>query len=202
MDYNIFKEIPSKNFDVIVFYQYENLFLNESISSSIKKYNEVNLISWSMGTWVSAIVLKDITDKLNVKIAINGTLKPVNDNFGIPTKVYQSTIDFFGPIGRVKFFKRMWNNIEIPEIFKKHKSSRLLEDQKKELIYLRDNSLSLPEPKNIFDTLIISQDDRITPSSNQMNYWNDKVDIIKLDAPHFPFYLWENWDDILSYGKK
>ena len=199
MDYTIFKEFASEEYDVLMVYQYSNLDLPEIIIDTLKNYKSSSLIAWSMGTWMANFLFQENSEICKHKIAINGTLKPVDDNNGILSKVYEATISHFGPIGRVKFFKRMWNNIEVPDIFRKHKSVRELEDQKAELIFLRDSAKNNIEPINMFDTVIIGEKDIITPTKNQIYYWDGKVEIKKIDSPHFPFYLWKNWDEIFEY---
>lgn len=200
MDYTIFKEFTSTEYDVILFYHYSNLNTNFNFGELFDKYEEVNLISWSMGVWVSSVVTEKFRDKLKHKIAFAGTLKPVDDEFGIITGVYKATIDNFSAIGRAKFFKRMWNGVEIPEIFKKHKAIREIEEQKEELVFLKDNFKNLPEPKNIFDVVVIGDRDLICPTQNQKKYWSGKISYKIIDAPHFIFYHWKTWEEILEYA--
>ncbi|MCK5825171.1 MAG: DUF452 family protein [Ichthyobacteriaceae bacterium] len=198
MDYTIFQEIESLEYDVLMYYQYQTLLLDNELESIALKYKQVDLITWSMGTWVAGVQLQNCNVKFQKKTAINGTLKPIDDDFGILTNVYQSTINFFGPVGRVKFFKRMWNNMQVPDKFRKHKSIRTLDDQKEELIYLQTNIANLPMPEITFDKACIGDEDIITPTKNQVNFWLNKTEIVELNAPHFPFYLWNNWDSIAN----
>ena len=199
MDYTIFKEYSSTDYDVVLFYHYSNLTPDYDFDSLFEKYDEVNLISWSMGVWVSSVILNKYKNKIKHKIALAGTLKPVNDEYGIITGVYKATIDNFSAIGRAKFFKRMWNGVEIPEMFKQHKSIREIEDQKEELVFLKENFKKLPEPKNIFDTIIIGEKDLICPTKNQINYWKN-TNYKLIDAPHFIFYHWKTWEELLEYA--
>jgi len=200
MDYTIFKEFASDDYDVILFYHYTNLNPNYNFEELFKKYEEVSLISWSMGVWVSSVITEKYKNKLKHKIAFAGTLKPVDDEYGIVTGVYKATIDNFSAIGRAKFFKRMWNGVEIPEMFKKHKAIREIEEQKEELVFLKDNFKNLPEPQNIFDVVIIGNRDLICPTKNQVNYWKNKIEFKTIDAPHFVFYHWKTWEEIVEYA--
>ena len=56
-----------------------------------QKYKNKYLISWSMGVMISSIFGLKL-GKLDKKIAINGTIKPIDDNYGIlkimPIKLY------------------------------------------------------------------------------------------------------------------
>ncbi len=200
MDYTPFFGLESKDYDVVVFYKYTKIETDFNFADLFLKYKEINLISWSMGVWYSSLVMGGLINKLNYKIAINGTLKPIDDNFGINTKVYEATIQNFSKIGRAKFFKRMWNNIEIPKRFLSESTIREIEEQKEELIFLQKNIQTLQEPKNIFDKVIIASNDLICPTQNQINYWNTKTQYKTLNTSHFAFYLWQFWDEIIEYA--
>ncbi len=200
MDYTIFKEFSSNEYDVILFYHYTNLNPDFNFNELFDKYEEVNLIAWSMGVWVSSVITEKYQNKIKHKIAFAGTLKPVDNTYGIVTGVYKATIDNFSPIGRAKFFKRMWNGVEIPDMFKKHKAIRKIEEQKEELIFLKTNFKNLAEPKNIFDIVVIGDRDLICPTKNQENYWNGKIPYKTIDAPHFIFYHWKTWEEIIEYA--
>jgi biotin synthesis protein BioG len=199
MDYTLFKEYKSEKYDVLSFYAYSTLEPDFDFNKLFNQYNEINLISWSMGVWVGNVIMKKFADKLNYKIAINSTLKPVDDDFGIVTKVYKATIDNFSPISKAKFFKRMWNNVEIPEMFIKHKTIRETEEQKQELIFLQKSFKEIPEPENIYKYVLIADNDLICPTKNQKNYWQDKIDFKTINGPHFIFYHWKTWEDLIEY---
>ena len=43
---------------------------------------------------------------------------------------------------------------------------------------------------------IISSDDHIFPAANQCNYWNGRCPVTEIIAPHYPFYLWKQWNEL------
>ena len=51
---------------------------------------------------------------------------------------------------------------------------------------------------NIFNKVIIGNHDRIFPANNQVNFWENKINYKTFDAPHFPFYKWNNWGEVLN----
>ena len=53
--------------------------------ANIKGYENKTLIAWSMGVF-TAYLLKDLFADFNHKIAVNGTVTPVDNDFGIPVK--------------------------------------------------------------------------------------------------------------------
>ena len=70
------------------------------------------------------------------------------------------------------------------------------------LFVLKDDYSSYPLEalcEKFYDTAIISNNDIIIPSKNQINFWSDKVKNIKmLESGHFPFYNFKSWDEILK----
>lgn len=200
MDYNLFREIDCGDFDVLMFYDYSSLDIDGATLEQINGYGQKFLITWSMGTWMGAKVFQNFT--FNFSLAIAGTLKPVDDNFGIIEKDYQNTIDYFGNIAKVKFFKRMWNNYPIPEKFRLHKTTRNNQGQLDELLFLRSVSQANSMPEFKFDRVVLMMNDIITPTSNQINFWKTQDSkTIELEGPHFPFYKWESWLELLSFAR-
>jgi biotin synthesis protein BioG len=49
-----------------------------------------------------------------------------------------------------------------------------------------------------FDKIFIGNQDLIFPTKNQVNFWEGKSKIIELDIPHFPFFYFKSWDEIIN----
>ena len=132
-------------------------------------------------------------DKLkdfNKSIAINGTQKPVDDDYGIPQLVYNLTVENFNELSSAKFMKKITTEVDLKEY-----TSRQTEELKQELISIRD--LKIEKYLN-FNKAIISTKDRIMPYKNQLRFWTEKgVEIIELNAPHYIFNLYKNWDELI-----
>ena len=130
--------------------------------------------------------------KLNKKIAINGTIKPIDDNYGILKKIYDLTIKGFNQSSCEKFVKRMF--VETTA-FSPFLPKRTLEELKNELISLKtyngDENFS-------FDLVYISEYDKIITPKNQLNFWNKRNEkILMLDCGHFPTSIFENLNESL-----
>ena len=166
-------------YDVLTFFDYRSF---EIENFDFSKYEKKVLIAWSMGVYVCNYFF-DIFKNFNKFIAINGTQKPIDDNFGIPTAIYNLTVDNFNDLSCAKFMKKISTNLE--------PSGRSTQELKEELIAIRDlkvdNYLS-------FDKAIISTKDRIFPSKNQMNFWKTAQEI---DSPHYIFDQYTSWEELL-----
>lgn len=179
MDESVVKHLNPENFDILMFYNYNELDIDLSI---INDYKEKYLIAWSMGVMVATRF--DI--KYNSTTAINGTLKPIDDKFGIPSRIYDLTIKGFSPKGRERFIKSMFENTEnLPNI------RREFEEQKTELSALKNYAANEDFKYN---RVLISNNDKIIPTKNQEAFWGIKANF---ESGHCPFYSFTKWSELL-----
>ncbi len=178
MDEAVVSHLLPEDYDVVMFYDYNNLDFDFSELNSRKKY----LVAWSMG--VMCATLFDI--QYEKKVAINGTLKPIDDNFGIPNRIYDLTIKGFSPKSAEKFIQNMFN--EPPKEFS---VSRGFENQKSELYALKNYKSDMNFK---YDKVWISDNDKIIPTKNQIKFWNQQPN---LKSGHAPFNLFLKWSELL-----
>ena len=48
-----------------------------------------------------------------------------------------------------------------------------------------------------YDLAIISKDDKIIPTKNQLNFWQNKTKIKEINSTHCPFEIYNSWQDLL-----
>jgi len=48
-----------------------------------------------------------------------------------------------------------------------------------------------------FDYTIISSDDKIIPTKNQINFWQNKAQIKQINSTHCPFENFKSWSELL-----
>ena len=182
MDEGVVEHLDFESFDVVMFYDYNNLDTDFCLD---KEYQKINVIAWSMGVLVSGIVLKNICKAANI-VVINGTLKPVDEKYGIHPKIYDLTIKGFNEAGRNKFIKNMF----IGKI-RDFKITRTLENQKSELIALKNYHFDgTYEPTKI----IISDSDKIIPTQNQSEFWGVEPNF---KGGHCIFFEFKKWSELL-----
>lgn len=195
MDESVVKHIDASGFDICVFSHYDNDFTIDI--ELIVSYSEVILIAWSMGVWAAAKTLFTTGVKINKSIAINGTLSPVDDNNGIPISIFKGTIDNFSERNKQKFDRRMHASMSDNQKFKEIESSRLLEDQLDELKLIYDLAME-EQVDSKFDKAIVGTSDLIFPTRNQLHFWKERADIRELELPHFPFFSFNSWTEIVD----
>ena len=177
-----------KDYDFIVFYDYENFEIEKSLIDEINAYKNVYLIAWSMGVIASTILINKIKN-LKQKIAINGTLSIIDDKFGISNKIFDATLNNLSPDSIKMFFKNMgYSDFKEP--------NRTFESQLNELknikTFYKANNFSFD-----FDKIIISKKDIIVPFKNQKRAWDGK-NCIFFDSGHYVFNLFKSWEDIIN----
>lgn len=200
LDENIVKHLTSSEHDVIMFYDYSGLDIDENVLKEINGYEEINIIAWSFGVWACSTVINKFNNPKNV-IAINGTLIPIDNNFGIPEKILNLTLSNLSEKTYPKFFKNMFAE----EVDSNRFPQRTIENQKQELRQIQELSSKKQLSKLSFapTKIFISNNDKIISAKNQINYWegvndknNTKIQIIKKDCGHYiPF---KNWDEIIN----
>ena len=70
--------------DIMLCYDYRDMTFHEDLSS----YKEIHLIAWSMGVRMAELALAG-KYALTTATAVNGTPRPIDDNFGIPENTRQ-----------------------------------------------------------------------------------------------------------------
>ena len=183
------KHLDCGDFDVLILFDYRDINFNLS-QFDFSPYKEKYLICWSMGVYACNLFKNNLLD-FNKKIAINGTTKIIDDNFGIPTKIYKITVKLLNEDSCDKFIKNMFDNGKLnPNIT----ITRTLSQLKEELISIQNFKL---REELDFDCAIISSNDKIVPTKNQISFWENKTKIIKIDSTHCPFEKFSAWMDLL-----
>jgi len=195
MDGRPFQPLASRNFDVLNCYDFRETDI-DAVRPWILGYRERVLVSWSMGVWGGQQLFGECSELFGRTIAVNGTLCPVDDRYGIPEKLFAGTLVGWSETARQKFYRRLCGSKTIERRFLEHQPSRLLPDQRQELAYYLEATDCGKKEQSIYREVVIAERDRIVPTSNQLAFWGERATI--LADGHFPFYRWQCWDDLLD----
>ena len=183
MDENVVKHLDCEDYDVLMFYNY-NTLETDFDWDLLNIYSEKNLIAWSMGVMVGGKYL-DKLGALKQTVAINGTLKPIDENYGIHPKIYDLTIKGFNEKGRKRFIDSMFNKtIDI-------NCNREIDEQHSELIALKNYQANEAFEYN---KVLISDNDKIIPTKSQVAFWGIEPN---LKGGHCPFFHFKKWSELL-----
>lgn len=193
MDENVISHLESTKKDILVVYDYNELKFDENLSN----YASIALIAWSLGVFAASQVYNKIPN-IKYSIAINGTPKAIDPNYGINPKIYHLTLNNMSSTQtRDKFFSKMFDD---PDKHNKlPKPKREILNQKSELgKILQHYNLNKKTEVN-FNTAIISLKDKIIPPNNQLNFWQtNNIKVVKLDSGHYPFFNFKSWEEIIN----
>ncbi len=201
MDENVVKHLDCEDYDVLMFYDYNTLDTDFDWDLS-NIYPEKNFIAWSMGVMVVSCLAPSLALPLGngTRTAVNGTLKPIDETFGIHPKIYDLTIKGFNEKGRERFINSMFDEKSTHHPSPLYKE-REISEQHSELIALKEiskltPSLTLPlgEEKSIYNKILISDNDKIIPTKSQVAFWGIEPN---LKGGHCPFFQFKKWSELL-----
>lgn len=194
-DYNPFKVLLCNDYDVLFIYDYNNF---TSIDFKLDIYKEKYLISWSMGVYAAYKLRKSLPD-FNKKIAVNGTVFPVDNDYGIPEKPFLLTLKHAQKGLEGKFYQNIFCKESEYEIYKENPVSRSIENRVCELQNLYDEIKSDEKSyEKYYDLAYVSDKDKIIPPNNQKLFWQKyNTEIKMLDSGHFPYYNFSAWNELL-----
>lgn len=198
LDENIVKHLTTAEFDVLIFNDYSDLEIAAEALEKINSYAEVNVIAWSFGVWACGNVINNFKN-LKKAVAINGTLVPIENNLGIPEKIFNLTLTHLSKENYVRFFKNMFaGEVDLSQI-----STRSIENKKQELEQIQKLSVekNCAQNADFFNKIFIGINDKIISAKNQLTFWGEtNAQIIKIEGGHYVFDLFKTWDEILNYA--
>ncbi|MFK4785392.1 pimeloyl-ACP methyl esterase BioG family protein [Fusobacterium sp. MFO224] len=156
--------------------------------NKLKKYKDIIFIGWSFGVYYMCKFLNDNSDiEYKKVIAINGTPEIIG-KYGIMEKIYNLTLKGMNEENLEKFYINM--DCEL------RPQNKDIEDLIYELRYLRENYI--PQENKITKG-IVSTNDKIIKSKNQIKYYESKdIDLKKVDGGHYIFPQLNSWEDIIK----
>lgn len=201
-DHKPFEFLNCSDFDVLILYDYSVIASECEAIQLIKNlyYKQYCLIAWSMGVF-TAYQMREQLPEFNKKIAINGTPFPVDNEFGIPEKPFLLTLRHAKTGLEGKFYQNIFDRPEEFERYLKTPVERSIENRVEELQSLYDKIKKeilkqvQDDAAAYYDKAIVSSNDKIIPTKNQLNFWQNKAEII--ESGHFPFYNFKSWNEIL-----
>ncbi len=198
MDYRLFDHLRHGAFDILVVWDYRQLYSEERgetrpfgyLLSRAQKYDEICILAWSFGVYAAQQVMDRLSSQLSRCIAVNGTVNPIHDALGIPKSIFRGTLDNLTINNWNKFFRRVCGTPQRMAEVEKDVPKRELEDLIEELHILGNGALQhlgkdVPFPHRKWDMAIISTRDAIFPIANQRAAWAQNT-IIEVDGPHLP----------------
>lgn len=168
MDAHPFFDYRFPGKDLMVCFDYRSMDFDLAM---LQPYKKISLTAWSMGVWAANIVAKGFQELLSSAVAINGTLFPVDDDWGIPKKIYDGTLEGLNPHSLHKFYLRMCGTRTACTRFLERAPQRGLEELREELQLIAAQSLQQGHDKLRWNKAVIGTNDAIFSCLNQQRAW-------------------------------
>jgi hypothetical protein len=200
-DENVFIPLCNDDFDFILFYNYsaeEALVLPET-----KTYKSISLIGWSLGVWAAEYLSPHTNIKPDITIAVNGTPIPADDQYGIPLRIFEGTLNNITEANMDKFYLRMFGDRKTLQLNLDRIPHRSIKSLHDELRWLYNRIMEQKEPGFRWDYAVSSEIDRVFPVRNLFGYWQKESTTrhIVLPLPHYPFNKWSSYSDFIRFVK-
>ena len=198
-DENVFIPLCSDEFDFILFYNYsadDALVLPE-----MKTYSKITVIGWSLGVWAAEYLAEKTGIKPHITIAVNGTPIPADDQYGIPHKVFEGTLNNITEENMEKFYLRMFGDKKTYKLNQDRIPHRTVKSLHDELRWLYNRMMEQKEPGFKWDYAVTSEKDRIFPANRLTGYWEKEAETkqIILPLPHYIFNKWVTYSDFIRF---
>lgn len=183
-----YRDLHAEGWDIAVVWDYTDLDFDPAV---INGYSSIFIIAWSMGVAAAAHAAATTLDagRISAAFAVNGTLYPSSDSYGIPEAIYETTRATLNARNLLKFTKRMGYVPPAPET---------MPPVAPEDFYIPDFDSLAFELENVRSKALrgqlpwkrayVSENDRIFPAASMRAYWREdpaRPEIINLDAPHY-----------------
>lgn len=202
MDAAPFRFLAAKHCDVLLIHDYRQLPTHFDLSSLLANYTRLHLIGWSMGVWVAAHVLTGQAKRFSTRLALAGTLRPIDDKQGIPQENYASLCQNLNPAALSSFYSAMFDgNEQELRHFLLHCPQQGLPDLQEELLAFQQAYRSFGPAQDIFEHKIITSRDRIFSARNQMRHWGRDNSLLR-NWPHFPFFFFHDWIELFAHEEE
>lgn len=182
MDHRPFAGLAPEGCDVAVIYDYRTLDLDPA---PLERYADIYVIAWSFGVHAAALTAS-LLPRPALRIAVNGTVTPVDDLTGITRAMAEATLAALTPQSLAKFYRRMFDSPALRDAFEASTPERPIEELAEELRAIIDRQAPAPATPVTWDRVIISTADRIFPRSNMERAWAGEPRVRLIDEGHHP----------------
>ncbi|KIC13622.1 pimeloyl-ACP methyl esterase BioG family protein [Leisingera sp. ANG-Vp] len=149
----------------------------------LSSYRRVSLLAWSFGVAAYAHWQQGRPDPFQRKVAVNGSLQPVNRGAGIPPAVFRKTVETLSLETYQGFLARVFGAAQEAQPLD-------VEARRGELLAVERRG---DAPQMRFGRVWVSTGDKIFPSANLQRAWAGQ-NVSAIDAPHAPFDRFSDWE--------
>lgn len=183
-DARLFEGVDACSYDVAVGWDYRTL--PATVPAELDDYEEICVLAWSFGVVGASLFLRQHPGlPVTARVAVNGTLFPVDDEKGIPESVFRATLEGLTEMSLQKFYRRMCGGSKAFRDTGARLSGRDVAELGQELRAVASRGGAGGELLK-WDTVWISDGDAVIPPANQMAAWSGHPDVRVQGGAHLP----------------
>lgn len=185
MDCHPFETLHVPGYDLWIVYDYTEM---ASSFEPLESYSEVVIVGWSYGVAMAAVALSESTLPITRRVAVNGTLHPIDNQFGIPESIFNGTLTTLSESTLKKFNRRMTGSSSRLAEFEAVSPRRTIESLRGELEAIAATARRGIPTSPRWDEAIIASQDLIIPTSAQHKAWqvDGAICTTEIEGYHLP----------------
>lgn len=186
MDEKPFASLRQDGYRIIAVWDYRETALPHPLPELLEGFREIAVIGWSFGVPSASRFLADNPGlPVSARIAVNGTMHPVDDLRGIPQAIFRGTLEGLSEKTLSKFHLRMCGSAECYRRFSLTLPSRDIDGLRAELEAVEKAGAA---GGTVWDIAVVSDSDRIIPPENQLRAWSggEAFEVTQVPGPHLP----------------
>ena len=164
----LFSPYSIRQTDICVCYDYREDTFD---CSPFLRYKQITVIGWSFGVWMAAYILSKTPLKSDKNIAVNGTMRPIDDTYGTPKAIFTATLDSLTETSFSKFQRRICGNAKRYDQFHDILLKRGIQEVSDELTALKNRVEMTPNISFRWDEAYIADGDLIFSANRQRAFW-------------------------------
>ena len=180
-DWRLFDGVRDHGRDVAVVWDYRDDSIDITVLS---RYRDIKVYAWSFGVFFASRFLMSVSLPVTRKVAVNGTLTPIDDFTGIPEGIFRGTLDGLNERTLAKFYRRISGSSESYRRIAPLLSGRDIGDLRRELERVLELSRE-PLGDVEWDEAVISASDAIFPPANMERAWA-RIPVWHIAGAHMP----------------
>lgn len=184
MDDAPFAGLRRPGYDIVVVWDYRSRDIDWSC---VAGYGEICVVAWSLGVHAAMYVTGGISSKVTLRLAVNGTMHPVDRMLGIPDEVFDGTLAGLDERNLTKFYRRVAGSRQAYERFAAAMPRRALPELREELASFRSEAILENGCDRRWDRAVIGMADAIFPPVNQRRAWEEYPCSV-VEEPHLPSF--------------